>query len=346
MATFSDDIQAITREDLLPQVMDNVLSDNVIVARSMRNAKNWKAITNGKAVRLTKTTNGGSFSGLDEFDTSVQETKKKAYFDPRFYEKSVVLQGQDIDINAASNGSIDLVIEALEEAEEDMKDEIADLLYSDGTGNSNKDFLGLAAGIDDGSTVATYGGISRTTYSNWQGTVTNVGGALTQAVMAAAYDAAESGSQRPTIILTTPTQWTAYEALQTSTIQNNRMYVGSKGGAKSAGMVGDLGFETLLFRNTPVVKDEKCPSGEMIFLNEKLYAFYSLKSSTPEYETLKFKKPKQLVTAGSEISPNLAISWRPLRSAEKQYAVLGFIIIAGNYITYKPSAHAKLTSLS
>lgn len=344
---FSKDVQSLITEHLLPNVMDNVLSSHPITVRAMRNAKNYASITTGKSVRLKKTRSGGSFSALDEFDTGVSETKERAKFDPRYYHKSVVLQGQDIDVNASMKSAAPLIAEAMEEAMEDMKEEIATLLYGDGTGNGGKDFLGLAAGIDNGGSVATYGGISRATYDSWKGKVTNLGGALTSDAMAAMYSSVESGNNKPTIMLTTPAIWDAFEALHTATLEHNRVnFVGAKGGVKPMELVGDLGFEALTFRGTPIIKDELHPSGEITFLNEKYYAFYSMKSAVPEWKNIKMSKAKYLEGTPNPVSGDFSVAWRPLKSAEKQYAALGFIVLGGNYITFAPRRHGRLTGIT
>jgi hypothetical protein len=59
--------------------------------------------------------------------------------------------------------------------------------------------LGLTDICDDGTTVATYGGQSRTTYTTLAATKTASGGALSLDKMETLHNAVSSGSQLPTI---------------------------------------------------------------------------------------------------------------------------------------------------
>jgi hypothetical protein len=65
-----------------------------------------------------------------------------------------------------------LVKEALEESQQEMMDSLGTIIYGDGTGNSSKDFLGLTAIVDDGTNVATYGTLARSTYTTIKATLT------------------------------------------------------------------------------------------------------------------------------------------------------------------------------
>lgn len=73
-----------------------------------------------------------------------------------------------------------------------------------GTGNASKDFIGLQAAVDDTTSVATFQGISRSTYANWQATRTAQSGAIALANLRTDYDAATRGSDEPTLMVTTP----------------------------------------------------------------------------------------------------------------------------------------------
>ena len=87
------------------------------------------------------------------------------------------------------------------------------LIYADGTGNSSKDPLGLAAVVDDGTSVSTIGGLSRSTYATLASTVTASSGTLTLAKMDTLWNAVVSGSQKPSISLTTEAVFAFYGQL-------------------------------------------------------------------------------------------------------------------------------------
>src|SRR5687768_12466323 len=143
---FNANLQAITQTGLAPKVVDSILEGNVLAARLLGNAKKWKGRKMGKAVQIAKPTTGGSFAGLDPFMTNKSNTKVRLEFDLRGFYQAVVLEGMEVDVAGSDpEAAVDIVVEAMEEAGNAMGDSIGDLFYSDGTGNSNKDFLGLNA---------------------------------------------------------------------------------------------------------------------------------------------------------------------------------------------------------
>ncbi len=161
--------------------------------------------------------------------------------------------------------------------------------YSDGTGNNSKDILGLQAAVDDSTNVVTYAGLSRNTFTNWRATLTAQSGSLGLADLASDFDAAQRGDDAPTLIVTTPSVFTIYEALLTPTVshqfsQNDfRMVAAGSvgttlmkvGGTVTAGQ----GFRALTFRGIPFISDEKCTSGNIYTLNENHLRFYTINPS-------------------------------------------------------------------
>ncbi len=72
----------------------------------------------------------------------------------------------------------------VEVAESELMNRIDYDLYQDGTGNSGKNLVGLAAAVPDSPNTGTYGGISRDNFSFWRSIkysgLTNGGGAVSQ----------------------------------------------------------------------------------------------------------------------------------------------------------------------
>ena len=134
-------------------------------------------------------------------------------YNPRFYAINVALPGTEIAANNTIQKVMDLATVEMRGRAQDMADDIGTLLYADGTGNGNKDFLGLAAIVDDGSAVSTIGGLSRSTYTTLASTVTASSGTISLAKMRTLYNAIADASVVPTTSYTTYTIWQLYESL-------------------------------------------------------------------------------------------------------------------------------------
>lgn len=349
--TFNANMQAITQTGLAPKVVDTVLSGNILALRLLGNAKKWKGRKLEKAVQVSKPTTGGSFAGLDPFVTTKSDTKRKLSFDLRGYYQAVVIEGMEDDASASDpQAAVDLVVEAMEEAGNAMADSVADLFYSDGTGNSNKDFLGLNAIIDDGGVVATYGGLSRSTYSTLQATQTDVTGGLTSlATLAAADSAARKGTDRVTLHVTSEDKWDEYEALIQPTISTNVMGDGYKQVTRTgivqnqAALKGEVGFDALFFRGAPVVADEKCPALYWYGINENHIAWYGLRSNNSKYKPVDLAGNKEIEGVyGQTPSKNMGVNFSGLMNSQNQYGQVGFFVLLGNLVSFNPNRHFQL----
>jgi hypothetical protein len=319
--------------------------------RLLGNAKRWQGRKLEKAVQVTKPTTGGSFSGLDTFVTTKVDTKRRLSFDLRGFYQAVVIEGMEADaVGSDPQAAVSLVVDSMEEAGNAMADSVADLFYGDGTGNGNKDFLGLNAIIDDGGVVATYGDLSRSTYSTLQSTQTDITGGLTSlSALAAADSAARYGNDRVTLHVTGEDKWTEFEALIQPTIQTNVMGDGYKQVtrtgvvANQAALKGELGFDALFFRGAPVVADEKCPDLYWYGINEKHIAWYGLKSANKNYKPVDLAGNKEVEGVYSQMpSKNIGVNFSGLMNSQNQYGEVGFFVLLGNLVSFNPNRHFQL----
>lgn len=337
MATFNEVVNTITQDEILPSVVDSVLNSNVLTLRLMSNPKPWAGEQLKVPVKVSKNAAGGSFDGFDSFSTSRSNTRISMAFGPKGYYQSVVISNLERAVNAGKSKVIDLVAVEMDSSQQDMTDGIGTAFYSDGTGNGSKDFTGLAAAVDDGSVAGTYGGKSRTTYTTLKSSVTAALGNLTLAAMATSYDAATKGSDRPTIIVTTEAVWGYYEQLLQPTVVANYdsggfSQVTKQGTAQNRGALkGEIGFDALWYRGTPVVKDEKCTSGYMYFLNEKYLSWYSL----PHPDNV-MRSDSGLIEGYYGMEKPPVISWTGFKRPTNQDAMLGQFIVYGELINRNP----------
>lgn len=351
MATFDSYVQSVTQDEIVPSVIDGVLSGNVLALRLLGNGKPWSGEALKRPLFYQKNTSGGSYSGFDTLSTTKVNTRVLLSFDARQYYQSVVLSNLDLAVNATQARVLDLLKVEMETAKLSMSDSVGTLLYGDGTGNANKDFLGLGAAVDDGTNVATYGTLSRTTYATpLNSSVTTSIGALTVARMATAYNSAQIGSDAPTLIVCDPSTWTYYEALLQPTVRANYDAHGypqvAKAGtfANKEALKGEIGFNALMYRGTPVVPDEKCTSGFMYLLNEKYLQWYGLKH--PQHGEVSTKVSNIQTSALEDYTPLKGCSWSGLKEPVNQDAEIGQLFLYGNLVCWSPRHQAVLKGIT
>lgn len=331
-------VETTTREDLLPELVDTVLNSNVFAQMMLRKASKWTAQRMKFPVKFQKNTTGGSFSGFDTFSTNASDTRVNMEYEPRFYHIDVALPLTELSVNATQSQVINLAAVEVKSAAQDMADDVGGLFYGDGTGNGNKDFLGLGAIVDDGSSVATIGGLSRSTYTTLQSTVTASSGTISLDKMRTLYNAITSGQQKPTIGVTTETIFSLYESLLTP----QERYDKSDSAVRN-GLVGGTGYKELYYKAFPIRADEKCTSGVLFFLNENFVEWYGL--PMVESEPVRYKSVDIKGNDYSDVM-GLGFSWSGWIKPSNAAAVVGHIYLGGNLITTNPKRHGKLTGIT
>jgi len=255
-----DEILSTTLKNYVPK-----LADNVFTARPL-----FYALTNGQTIRRVNggakivvpiiygtNSTAGSYSGSDTIATTAQTGITAAEYDWKQYAATVTITGIEEAKNNGEYAIIDLLEGKIMQAEQTIIQNMNTMFWSDGTGNSGKDMLGLNRLVGTGNTV---GGIDATDSDNawWRSTVTNQGGALTLAAMSTIYNTVSVGNDQPTIIITDQDEYEKYEAL----LQPNLRYTSAD--------VADAGFQNLLFKGAPVTYDSDTNlDTKMFFLNTK-----------------------------------------------------------------------------
>ncbi len=243
-----------------PNLVDNIHKSNAVFY-ALKEAKAIKEEDGGERIvqpiMYGKNTTAGSYSGYDVLDVSAQEGIDAAEFNWKQYSASITISGEEERKNSGRKEKIIDVLEAkTKQAEESLREEMTEGIFSDGTGNSNKDLTGLKAMVLNSGT---YGNINSATYTWWKSYVDSTAETLSLADMRTAFNTpSRGGKDHPNLIVTTQTLFEKYESSLTSTIQ--MMSEGSK-------KLGDAGFQVLEYKGQPIVWDENCNSTYMYFLN-------------------------------------------------------------------------------
>lgn len=351
----SDRVISITEESYVPASIDGILNSNVWTSRLfMREQKQWSGRQMMIPLQFAKPTSGGSFDGMGEFDTALQNTRVRQTFSHAQFYQNVSVAGGEASLNKTDGEVLDLIYVTLQEAQNAAIDSIGDQMYGVGAG---VDFTGLAAIVDDGTNTSTYAGLTRTTYTQLNSTlVAATAGALTFTNMASVMrgaSAAGSKRQRPSIVVTTETVWDLLESLFQPTIQANydslsRVQIStySKPGQvfkDQDSLKGQYGFEALYWRGIPIVADEKADSGAMFFLNEDYINWYNLKGVGLQ----SYKVPSANVdSVANEFGQTYPLQWTGFQRPSDQYAQIGQFIMLGNVISGQTRRHGKYTGIT
>jgi len=90
-------------------------------------------------------TTGSSFADFDLLSTTATINRANLEFYPSFYQISTVLALTEIAVNDTDEKVLDLINLQVKSDAMDMADGVGTLIYGDGTGNGNKDFLALGS---------------------------------------------------------------------------------------------------------------------------------------------------------------------------------------------------------
>ena len=329
-------IQTTVQNKYLPYTVDTILNSNVLFQRVVRAAKKWSGRTLRAPIKYAKNTTGQSFRGFDTFSVAATDNRVNLEFSPSFYQITVALPGDELSVADTEDKVLDLMKLTIQSDTEDMADDLGTIFYSDGTGNSSKDPLGLSALVDDGNAVSTIGGLSRSTYATLASTVTASSGTLTLAKVDTLWSAVASGSQKPTAFYTTETVFNLYGQLLRPQERIN------KEAGRMKGLVGGTGFTALEYNAKPVIADEKCTSGALIALNENFVDWYAL----PYFNAKAIGYKSQIEGNDYEAPLGLGFSWSDWIIPANSASVVGHIYFGGQFITTNPKRHGKLTGVT
>lgn len=324
---------------LYPKLVDQVVTGTKINQMFLKGAKPWGGAQEEIPIKVSANNTGfTSFIGSSVLPTTIVNNTVKMTFDAKFVAQASNLTATDIALNGTEQQVADLMERQVESDAADMMVSVANQLYGDGTGNSGMDLTGIAAAIDDGTSVATYGNLSRSTYTSLDATVTSTSGTLTLAKMYTMWDTLQQDQQMPSVILTTKAVRSLYEQL----LLPNLRYSDSSNlsvGAKKDG---------LMFREAVVVGDSAAQvtqTGKMWFINEDTFQFKALKKY-PLGTPIKYGLD-QMDGEPSSVTPTglgfFETSWlTPIN----QQTMNKFVVLGGNLMCKNPRYNGVLTGIT
>lgn len=350
-------VDTTTERKLNAKVVDNVLNSRTYFSRLMGMGKPFTGKTYDYTIKVTDSGLGEFFAGLETLSSSASDTTITLSYAHTAFAQPVVLPLLESMANTGPEATIDLDVFKLEEAVAESTQRLGSAAYGSGSGNQP---LGLAAIVDDGTSVSTIGGQSRSTYTQLKSTVTASGGTMTLAKLGTLHDSASAAginTEEPTIHVTTKSIWSLYEQLLTpqvraeySSVGYDRLPIRGDVVVKPGELKGGAGFTALTYRGIPVIKDDAATSGVWFMLNEN-YLDWRGRTIVPD----KFKGQISKVDLGTPrtiegvaAAPSNYNGWffQELQMLPNQAGMIGRYYVIGQLMTSQPRRHAKLTGIT
>lgn len=348
---FNAAVTTTTREFILKKVFDQVTTGTpgLMTFLQRQGSKEWTTGTSYKfAIKYQDTTNGGNMGIADKLDTDRQNVRVQANFNLKAAYKPVVVAIAETTVNMGDEQIVNLLDTEFDSQGQSLMNVLAQNLYTgNGTGN---DWDSLANAASDSTLFATYGDLSRSTYTSWQGYYLASTGALTLAKLATGFDAVTIGVDTPTVCFTTKSIWSTYESLLTPSVRANFSTTGYPkmnawgGVANNAGNGGDQGYVYLSFRGTGIAKDEQVPSGKFFITNQKGFSFVGFNYQDENIMSVNFKETSDAVPSGvpGNVKSTRGFQFRKMMSPVDQLTKVGYLIYAGNFVATEPRLNGTL----
>jgi hypothetical protein len=351
---FNTAVTTTTREFILKKVYDQVTTGTPgLMTFLQKPMDEWTTGTSFKfAIKYQDTTNGGNMGIADRLDTDRQNVRVQANFNLKAANKPIVVAIAETTANMGDEQIVDLLDTEFDSQAQSLMTLMAQNLYT-GNGSGN-DWDSLANAASDSTLFATYGSLSRATYTAWQGYYLASTGALTLAKLATADDAVTIGVDSPDLALTTKAIWSTYESLLTPSVRANFSTSGyprmnAWGGVPtSPGLGGQQGFVYLTFRGTPIAKDEQVPSGKFFLVNTKGFGFVGFNYEDPNIMTANFRQTTDAVPAGvpGNVKSTRGFQFRRMMAPVDQLTNVGYLIYAGNFVATECRLQGTLAGVS
>lgn len=259
------EIATMTISKYSKKLANNVLQSNALFGKLYDKKR---IVSGGKdlqfSIKYKENTNVMSFKDYDKLVIDATEQFCEAKYDWAAYNVAIVFSDFEMAKNSGEERMMDLIKSRIQAAEEDLTNRLNDDLYLDGTGNDNKNILGLAALVADTPTTGIVGGIDRAVDTWWQskykvatgawGSATNLYGRKDTDYL---FTTIRVGKSVPDLMLMGSYAFRGLKAELESVERGNTDFKARK----------NWGFVDLNFNGMDGVYDEACPAGKEYLIN-------------------------------------------------------------------------------
>ncbi len=338
-------ITTTTNQYLAPAWVDQVLRDNFFFGKILEKTEKWNGSQMLFPIKYQKGIASVAFNGFDLLPITQQPVSVNMTFYPTFVATNVALAGSDLSVNKTQMQTLNLMTTMMESRAQDAADDIGNFFQQDGSAFGGKAPMGLAGIVDNGSTLANYGGLSRATYTGLNATVTASGGTISLLKVRQLWNNISDGPIRPDTILTDYTTWAYFEQLLTP-FQRNTLTNFEAKSMKSPQTASVSGYADLVWDGMEVYRDKKVASGLFYELNTNYLKFYGLNWWEGTKVSPKAKVIEGNVYEDSMYAPGNAFTWTGWIRAYNQGAINGFMILGGQLLCTDPFRNGVLTGIA
>lgn len=263
-----DDLYTTTWNNRRTEVVDSIFDATPLTKELRRRGGIQLNGTGGRYLEIPLSfAKNDTVKSIGKGDTvSLSETKfmTVAQFEWKFLAGSIVRYMVDDQRNKSVQQHINWANSKINNLRDSLTDYMETMFFSDGTGNSSKDFEGLGNLVDTTPTTArTVGNIAQTTYTWWQNrqkTATGPAAVYLLSDMRNLANTCSEGQTRsfPDIIVTTQ----AVAELFDDEVLEQRQIINVKEGADPESM-------STAWKGIPLVWSGQCTAGRMYFLNSR-----------------------------------------------------------------------------
>lgn len=356
--TYGNRVDNFNERKLHAKVVDQLLDAPTLYSRVLSKGSPFVGKTMDFTVDVVQDTQGEFFIGLETLNSSaVNSTITLSYAHTAFTQPKVGIMLESF-ANTGETATIDLDVFKYEKAAAEALQKLGTAIYADGTANRPNGF-GLI--VDDSGTI---GGQARSTYSQLNATDTASGGTLTLAKMGTLDDATRAASLMSAttgIGVTTKTVFSLFEQLLQPNVRSSYEALGyPKLGVRSMTVSrGDkaqngAGFLALEYRGKPIIADDFCTSGYLLFLNEDSFGWYGRSIVPDEWKSFVEKvdlgtmKAYEGVGAESLDLPSEYNGWfyQKAMVLPNQAGTIGRFYVIGQMCAWEPRRNGRLTGIT
>ncbi len=334
-------ITTTTNQYLAPAWVDQVLRDNYFFGKILAKTRKWNGSQMLFPIKYQKGVASVAFNGFDLLPITQQPVSVNMTFYPTFVATNVALAGSDLSVNKTQLQTLNLMTIMMESRSQDQADDIGNFFQQDGSAFGGKAPMGLTGIVDNGTVLASYGGLSRATYTGLNATVTASGGTISLLKVRQLWNAISDGPVRPNCIFTDYTTWAYFEQLLTPFQRNTMTQADMKGADGSVS-----GYSDLIWDGMKIYRDKKITTGYFYMLNTDYLNFYGLNWWEGTKVSPKAKNIEGNVYESSEYAPGNAFTWTGWIKAYNMGAINGFMIMGGQLICTDPFRNGVLTGIT
>lgn len=333
-------VSTTTNQYLAPAWVDQVLRDNFFFGKILEKTERWNGSQMLFPIKFQKGIASVAFNGFDLLPITQQPVSVNMTFYPTFVATNVALAGSDLSVNKTKLQTLNLMSTMMESRAQDQADDIGNFFQQDGSAYGGKAPMGLAGIVDNGTTLASYGGLSRATYTGLNATVTASSGTISLLKVRTLWNAISDGPVVPDTIITDYTTWAYFEQLLTPFQRNTYSDFAGNKALNSA-----TGYRAQIWDGMEVFRDKKITTGYFYMLNTNFLKFYGLKWWEGTSVSAKAKAIEGNVYEDSMYAPS-AFTWTGWIRAYNQGAINGFMILGGQLLCTDPFRNGVLTGIT